>query len=118
LSTCRRAIDRADIFRVHLAKRRRDPAEFDLQLPGRAGRGVLGAEDRRCGQRGILEAFEDGRRPVRTDDVARALASIRPLATDSKPARSRTFALAREALAIDANRGTPLDGREPRSLEL
>jgi len=35
--------DRADIFRVHLAKRRREPADFDLDLLGEASEGYSGA---------------------------------------------------------------------------
>ena len=67
---------------------------------------------------GILGAFEDGRRPVRTEDLTRALGAIRPLARVKPNEIEDLRRWAREALAIDANRGVPLDARELRSLEL
>ena len=110
--------DRADIFRVHLAKRRRDPAGFDLeQLADRAD-GYSGAEIEAAVKEGILEAFEDGKRPVETADMLRALGNIRPLAQVKASDIEDLRRWAREALAIDANRGTQLDSGELRPLEL
>jgi AAA+ superfamily predicted ATPase len=110
--------DRADIFRVHLAKRQRDPAEFDLALLAERADGYSGAEIEGAVKEGILEAFEDERRQVRTEDILRALGSIRPLAQVKASDIEDLRRWARDALAIDANRGTPLAGGESRSLEL
>jgi AAA+ superfamily predicted ATPase len=110
--------DRADIFRVHLAKRRRDPAEFDLeQLADRAD-GYSGAEIEAAVKEGILEAFEGGKRPVETVDILRALGNIRPLAQVKASDIEDLRRWAREALAIDADRGTQLESGELRPLEL
>jgi SpoVK/Ycf46/Vps4 family AAA+-type ATPase len=112
------AQDRAAIFAVHLAKRRRDPSEFDLELLADRSDGYSGAEIESAVKAALLEAFEDGQRPVRTDDVAQSLEGIRPLA-QVKPAEIEELRRwAREALAIDANRGTQLGAADARSLEL
>src|ERR671936_1756997 len=79
------AEDRAAIFGVHLRKRRRDPSEFDLELLAARSDGYFGAEIESAVKGALLEAFEDGQRPVRTEDVLRALDGIRPLA-QVKPA--------------------------------
>src|SRR5262249_5936151 len=71
--------DRAAIFAVHLRKRRRNPADFDLELLARSSDGYSGAEIESGVKEALLEAFEDGQRDVFTEDVTRALAGIRPL---------------------------------------
>jgi AAA+ superfamily predicted ATPase len=112
------AEDRAAIFAVHLEKRRRDPAEFDLELLAARSDGYSGAEIESAVKAALLEAFEDDQRPVRTEDVLRAVDGIRPLA-QVKPAEIEDLRRwAREALAIDANRGTQLGAADTRSLEL
>jgi hypothetical protein len=66
----------------------------------------------------LLEAFEDGQRAVRTEDLVQALDGIRPLAL-VKPAEIEELRRwARECLAIDANRGSQLAAADARSLEL
>ena len=67
--------DRAAIFAVHLRKRRRDPAEFDLELLAARSDGYSGAEIESAVKGALLEAFEDGQRPVRTEDVLRGSAA-------------------------------------------
>jgi len=103
---------------VHLRKRQRDPSEFDLLLLSDCAADFSGAEIEAAVKESILEAFEDNQRPVRTDDVARAVRQIRPLA-QVKPAEIEDLRRwAREALAIDANRGMPVGDSGPRPLEL
>jgi AAA+ superfamily predicted ATPase len=110
--------DRAAIFAVHLRKRRRDPAEFDLDTLAARSDGYSGAEIESAVKGALLEAYEDGQRPVRTEDVLRGLGGIRPLA-QVKPAEIEDLRRwAREALAVDANRGTQLGAADVRPLEL
>ncbi len=112
------AEDRAAIFAVHLRKRRRDPGEFDLDVLAARSEGYSGAEIESAVKASILEAFEDGQRALRSEDILGALGSIRPLA-QVKPAEIEDLRRwAREALAIDANRGTQLGAADVRSLEL
>jgi SpoVK/Ycf46/Vps4 family AAA+-type ATPase len=112
------AEDRVAIFAVHLRKRRREPAEFDLELLAARSEGYSGAEIESAVKAALLEAFEDGQRAVGTEDVLRAMGGIRPL-SQVKPAEIEDLRRwAREALAIDANRGTQLGAADTRSLEL
>jgi SpoVK/Ycf46/Vps4 family AAA+-type ATPase len=110
--------DRAEIFAVHLRKRRRDPADFDLALLADRSDGYSGAEIESTVKEALLEAFEDGQRPVRTEDVMRALAGIRPIAQVKSAEIEELRRWARDALAIDANRGTAVGVADARSLEL
>ena len=65
----------------------------------------------------LLEAFEDGARPLRTEDIVEALGRIRPLSQVKPDEIEDLRRWAREALAVDANRGTRL-GADVRTLEL
>jgi SpoVK/Ycf46/Vps4 family AAA+-type ATPase len=109
--------DRAAIFAVHLRKRRRDPADFDLDQLAVCSDGYSGAEIESAVKTAVLEAFEDGRRALRTDDIARSVGTIRPLSQVKPDEIEDLRRWAREALAVDANRGTQM-GTEVRSLEL
>src|SRR5207302_7547572 len=52
--------DRADIFRVHLAKRGREPEAFDQAELAAASDGFSGAEIEAAVQAALLDAFMDG----------------------------------------------------------
>ena len=110
--------DRAAIFAVHLRKRRRNPADFDLQLLARNSEGYSGAEIEGAVKEALLESFEDGQREVLADDVVRALAGIRPISQVKAAEIEELRRWARDALAIDANLGTPVGATPTRSLEL
>jgi hypothetical protein len=55
---------------------------------------------------------------VRTEDVTRALGGIRPIGQVKAAEIDDLRRWAREALAIDANRGTTVGAADARSLEL
>ena len=107
--------DRSAIFAVHLRKRRRDPDEFDLQVLAACSDGYSGAEIESAVKAALLEAFEDCQRALRTEDIVRALSGIRPLAQVKPNEIEDLRRWARDALAIDANRGTA-SRRRRRSL--
>ena len=109
--------DRAAIFAAHLARRGRAPADFDLDRLAEQSDGYSGAEIEEAVKGGLLEAFEDGARPLRTDDLLMALRGIRPIAQVKAAEVEDLRRWAREALAIDANRGTPV-GEDGRGLAL
>ncbi len=52
--------DRADIFRVHVAKRGRDPQQFNLEELAAVAKGFSGAEIEAAVKAGLLDAFRDG----------------------------------------------------------
>lgn len=72
--------ERADIFRVQLAKRRRDPNVFELPALVTATENFTGAEIEEAVISGLFQAWNDGRREVTTDDILAAARAITPLA--------------------------------------
>jgi SpoVK/Ycf46/Vps4 family AAA+-type ATPase len=102
--------DRAAIFRVHLAKRGRDPEAFDLARLAEAADGHSGAEIEGAVKGGLLTAFMDGGREVTTADVLARVRAIRPTSEVKREEIEDLRRWAREHLAIDAGRGLPAGG--------
>ena len=97
--------DRADIVRVHLAKRGRDPETFDLDELAQASEGFSGAELEAAVKGALLDAFMDGARELTTADVLARVRSIRPTSEVKREEIEELRRWAREHLAIDAVRG-------------
>lgn len=70
--------ERAEIFRIHLAKRHRDPSGFDLERLAHVTAGFSGAEIEQVVVEALYEAFDRGT-DVSTDDLLRAAGSTVPL---------------------------------------
>lgn len=102
--------DRTEIFRVHLAKRGRDPETFDLEQLAGAAEGFSGAEIEAAVKGALLDAFMDEARELATDDVVRRVRSIRPTSEVKREEIEELRRWAREHLAIDAVHGKPADG--------
>ncbi len=84
-------VERADIFRIHLTKRGRDPEQFDIQAAGRGQhrfqrRGDSGGHQQRA-LRCVLrkEGFKHGARPV--SPVPNCAASENDVRKDQRPAQ-------------------------------
>lgn len=73
---------RKDIWKIHLSKRRRDPAAFDLKALSRLTEGFSGAEIEQAVISAMFEAFHEERDIVATDLAAAATSTI-PLSTTS-----------------------------------
>lgn len=76
------ATERREIFEVHIRKRGRDPASFDLDGLTRASESYVGAEIEQAVIDGMFLAFNDEALPERefdTQDILRALAKLIPL---------------------------------------
>jgi ATPase family associated with various cellular activities (AAA)/AAA+ lid domain len=99
--------DRADIFKVHLARRGRDPQHFDLPALAQAAEGFSGAEIEAAVKAALLDAFMDGAREVTTADVLHRVRSIRPTSEVKREEIEELRRWAREHLAIDAVHGQP-----------
>ena len=97
--------DRADIFKVHLARRGREPQHFDLLALAQAAEGFSGAEIEAAVKAALLDAFMDGPRDVTTADVLRRVRSIRPTSEVKREEIEELRRWAREHLAIDAVHG-------------
>jgi len=71
--------ERAEIFRIHLAKRGRDPQPFDIAALARASVQFSGAEIEESIISALYDAFYEGR-DVAAADIAQAIAQTVPLA--------------------------------------
>jgi hypothetical protein len=99
--------DRADIFRVHLAKRGRDALSFDLEELAEASEGFSGAEIEAAVKAGLLDAFMDGAREMVTGDIVRRVRSIRPTSEVKREQIEELRRWAKEHLAVGAVQGQP-----------
>jgi SpoVK/Ycf46/Vps4 family AAA+-type ATPase len=72
------AAERAEIWRIHLTKRNRDPAQFDLHSLAMASDGLSGAEIEQAVIAGLYEAF-DRNRPLEMADLLDVLQDTVPL---------------------------------------
>lgn len=73
------AQERASIFSLHLARRGRDPENFDLAALAQATKGYSGAEIEAAVVDGLYRAFGDGVRPLAEADIRAALDATVPL---------------------------------------
>jgi SpoVK/Ycf46/Vps4 family AAA+-type ATPase len=60
--------ERKEIFEIHIKKRKRDPANFDLKMLGAASQGYSGAEIEQVVVGALYDAFDAGR-DINTDDL-------------------------------------------------
>jgi ATP-dependent 26S proteasome regulatory subunit len=72
--------ERADIFRVQLVKRRRNPDRFDIPALVTTTENFTGAEIEEAVVSGLFTAWNDGKREVTTEDILAAARAITPLA--------------------------------------
>ena len=97
------APERREILDIHLRKRRRDPARFDLAALDAATEGFSGAELEQAVVAGLYEAFAEGGE-LSQAHLARAVAESLPLSTTMREEihRLRAWALDRTRPASDA----------------
>ena len=72
------AATREEIFRIHLKKRRLDPAQFDLKQLATAADGFSGAEIEQTVVAAIYEALSENK-PLATSHVLAEISATRPL---------------------------------------
>jgi SpoVK/Ycf46/Vps4 family AAA+-type ATPase len=109
--------ERAEIFRIHFAKRNRDPSNYDLQALSDAGKDFSGAEIEQAVISALYDAFY-AQKELTTEHVLEALHQTVPLAKtmDEQINRLRTWAEGRARNASVA-RAAKRDG-ERRKMEL
>jgi len=79
------AEERVTIFTIHLQKRNRDPATFDLQRLADTAENFSGAEIESAVEAGMFDAFDEGENSeVTTDHIVSAIKSTVPLAVTAK----------------------------------
>jgi hypothetical protein len=72
--------ERKQIFSIQLARRKRNPAEFDLDQVGVAAKGYSGAEIDAAVQTALYAAYSE-KKPLNTQSLLHALAHTVPLST-------------------------------------
>jgi SpoVK/Ycf46/Vps4 family AAA+-type ATPase len=102
--------DRAEIFRVHLARRGRDPEGFDLGELAAAADGFSGAEIEAAVKAALLDAFMAGARPLAQADVLGRVRAIRPTSEVKREEIEDLRRWAKEHLALDAVADRPVAG--------
>ncbi len=92
--------ERAEIFEIHLRRRQREPAAYDIGALARAARGFSGAEIEQAIISGLYQAFEE-RRQLEQAHIEQALGETRPLSTTMREdiAALREWAATRSRLA-------------------
>ena len=114
--------DRREIFAVHLRKRERDPAVFDLDELASVTEGFSGAEIEAAVKAGLLRAFMDGEREVATADIVQRAQSIQPTSLIKREQVESLRHWAKDHMAISAGGIgiTPLSDRTQiaRALEM
>jgi ATP-dependent 26S proteasome regulatory subunit len=70
--------ERAQVLSIHLRKRSRRPADFDLERLADLGEGFSGAELEQAVIAGLYDAFDE-ERPLRTADIAANIRNTVPL---------------------------------------
>lgn len=71
--------ERRNIIAIHLRRRGRNPAAYDLATLSAAADGFSGAEMQQAVVSGMFDAFYDGGREVATEDILRAMNETVPL---------------------------------------
>jgi SpoVK/Ycf46/Vps4 family AAA+-type ATPase len=91
---------REEILRIHIGKKGRDPAAYDLPKLAGLSRGFSGAELEEAVREGMFDAFAS-QRELATDHIARAIEATYPLSRTMREAITglREWAKARARLA-------------------
>lgn len=77
-------MERAEIFTVHLAKRRRLPQDFDLERLAQESEGYVGSEIEQAIFDAMYVGYNDQRREFTTDDISAALKRQVPLSVSQR----------------------------------
>ncbi|HWP34603.1 MAG TPA: AAA family ATPase [Thermodesulfobacteriota bacterium] len=114
--------ERESIFRIHLQKRGRDPAQFDLAELAAYSEGYSGAEIEQAIVSALYDAFDQGARPLTTADIVASLKETVPLSQtmSEEIAELREWASrrARPASTVLRGRGSGNGQARARQLEL
>lgn len=76
--------EREEIFKIHIAKRNRDPEEFDVKQLASKTFGFVGSEIESSIEDAMFIAFDDGGRELETEDILQAIEDTTPQFTDDK----------------------------------
>ncbi len=98
--------ERAEIAEVHLRKRERDPAGFDLEAVAEVTEGFTGADIEEVVKAALETAYLDGRREVTDGDLLGLARATLPLSA-TMPERIQGLRSWAQTRAMPASRGAP-----------
>jgi SpoVK/Ycf46/Vps4 family AAA+-type ATPase len=102
--------EREKIIAIHLEKKKRDPAKFDIKELAKMSRGFSGAELEEAVKEALYQAYDDNGREVTGADIAEAVKKTYPL---SSTMRESIVQMRRWA----KNRAVPASGEEAESID-
>lgn len=105
--------ERAEILMIHLARRQRDPAQYDIARLAHATDGMNGAELEEVVISALYEAFAEAERELTTEHLARAAGEIVPLSRS----RSREISALRQWAAENCRPAAEQPGKDGEKSE-
>jgi SpoVK/Ycf46/Vps4 family AAA+-type ATPase len=114
-------LEREQIFRIHIAKKGREPKTFDIARLVAATQGFSGSEIEQCVISALYDAFDDDMAPLTTDRIVTAAQEIIPLSYTMKEGidRLREWAKTRARPAsVRAEEPGDSDADDVRQLEV
>lgn len=124
------AEERAEIFAIHLRKRKREPKNYDLDALARETVGFSGAEIEQVVVSSLYDSFGDNKRELTTEDLLRTSRESVPLSvtmregidrlrdwaeTRARPASSQQSESTEEIAAVEAYSAPPPHGNGARN---
>lgn len=116
--------EREQVFQIHLKKRGRNPDDFDIPGLIESSRGFSGAEIEQAIISALYDAFSDGVRDIRTEDIIESLTETYPISKtmaqkinelrDWARDRARFASLSEDQIAIQPEAKKPGDFNDNR----
>ncbi len=100
--------ERMEVFRIHISRRRRAPADYDLAGLARATEGFSGAELEEVVVSALYEAFASPEKELKTEHLLKAAREIKPLSQ----ARARDVEALRQWAATNCRLAAELETAE------
>jgi hypothetical protein len=107
------AQEREHIIAIHLKKKKQNPQQFNLKELARLSKGFSGAELEEAVNEALYQAFYNGERPLKEEDLTAALAKTFPLSRTMREMISELRLWAKNrAVAASSAIPEPLDDNE------
>lgn len=104
--------ERKEIYAIHLRKRHRDPANFDLEAIAKVSKDFVGSEIESTVDDALYAAFHAGR-DIETKDIVDAVSVVKPLAvTDREGIEWFQGWVKDRAVSVSSEKGRDLSGKK------
>ncbi|MHB9294742.1 putative ATP-dependent zinc metalloprotease FtsH [Pillotina sp. SPG140] len=99
--------EREAILAIHLRKKKRDPAHFDLKKIAKASKGFSGAELEEAIKEALFQAYDDQKRSVVDEDILGAIEKTSPLSKTMYDLINQSRKWAQQGRAVAASSQAP-----------